>query len=718
MTDETKQANEIGAPPDAATAFAVKAKDLEALRAAVVDAASVGAGLWLSYLFVLFYLTIAVGGITHRDLLFENPVKLPFLNVDLPLKGFFFLGPLLFLIVHAYVLLHFVLLAGKIGAFHAELQAQITDEDARAGLRRQLPSNIFVQILAGPREVRTGIIGGMLRIVAQISLVGAPLALLAFFQLQFLPYHGEVIIWWQRLTVVADLVLLWILWPPVARGETTSLAWRDLRRGKVAAWALASLAPVLLVFTIATFPGEWLDQNLPSIRIVPTKWPFTGWTSPHDLLVGGDVDFVAQKPTSLWSNRLVLPNIDVIDHAKFDTEAKIAALPETLSLRGRRLEGAVLLSARLRKADFTGAHLRGADLSRADLREATFGCGTTSQCADLRGARLFVAQLQGASLEGAQLQGAELGGAQLQGALLTGARLQGALLVGAQLQGAYLRWAHMQGAWLGVAQLQGASLDQAELQGASLDDARLQGAWLYDTQLQGAKLDDAQLRGATLDYAQLQGASLDGAQLQGASLSHVFAWRADARKMNAEGALVVAPETRPKYVWPDCPAPRQSACDWSAGSFAALKGLIEREVPEGSRRDAALKRIAILDPAQSLNGWEEVWADLARSSPSLDVYEASLVARLRETGCDASGAPYVIRELLLIRRSRFVPRPQPPELAAAFLDEAQCPGARGLSEDEKLHLRDIRDRRLSEKDKLKLPEIRDHRPPVPVTPKE
>ena len=62
-----------------------------------------------------------------------------------------------------------------------------------------------------------------------------------------------------------------------------------------------------------------------------------GWTSPHELLVAGEVDLVARKPTSLWSNVLVLPGIDVIDHAKFDTEAKIAAAPETISLRGRRL---------------------------------------------------------------------------------------------------------------------------------------------------------------------------------------------------------------------------------------------------------------------------------------------------------------------------------------------------------------------------------------------
>jgi hypothetical protein len=184
-------------------AFATKATDLDALRTAVVDAAGVGYGLWFSYLFALLYFAIAAGSVTHRDLLLENPVKLPFLNVELPLKAVFVLGPLVFLVVHAYVLLHFLLLAGKVGAFHTELQKQISGDEQEAQLRRQqlrrqLPSNIFVQFLAGPREVREGVVGFLLESVAWISLVAGPIGLLVLFQLQFLPYHSEWITWWQR----------------------------------------------------------------------------------------------------------------------------------------------------------------------------------------------------------------------------------------------------------------------------------------------------------------------------------------------------------------------------------------------------------------------------------------------------------------------------------------------------------------------------------------
>ena len=82
------------------------------------------------------------------------------------------------------------------------------------------------------------------------------------------------------------------------------------------------------------------------------------WTSLHDLLVAGNVDLVARKPTSLWSNRLVLPGIDVIDHATFDSEEKLEVLRETLSLRGRRPRGCRFDRRWPRKADFSAARLK------------------------------------------------------------------------------------------------------------------------------------------------------------------------------------------------------------------------------------------------------------------------------------------------------------------------------------------------------------------------
>ena len=55
-------------------------------------------------------------------------------------------------------------------------------------------------------------------LIAGISLIVAPLALLFMFQLQFLPYHNWPITLWHRIMVFTDVVLLWILWPSIAHG--------------------------------------------------------------------------------------------------------------------------------------------------------------------------------------------------------------------------------------------------------------------------------------------------------------------------------------------------------------------------------------------------------------------------------------------------------------------------------------------------------------------
>ena len=107
-------------------AIAAKADDLDEIKKAVEDAAAVSGGLWLSYLFVLSYIAIAAGAVTHEDLLLVRPVKLPFLNVELPLKAFFALAPFVVLIIHAYALMHFIMLGKKASRFHNELRAPVS----------------------------------------------------------------------------------------------------------------------------------------------------------------------------------------------------------------------------------------------------------------------------------------------------------------------------------------------------------------------------------------------------------------------------------------------------------------------------------------------------------------------------------------------------------------------------------------------------------------
>jgi uncharacterized protein YjbI with pentapeptide repeats len=492
--------------------------------------------------------------------------------------------------------------------------------------------------------------------MALITLALAPLALLLFLQIKFLPYHSEAITWLHRGLLALDLALVWTLWPGYRSGWGVRLwpkkSWWLALPGVLSAAALAYASMV------ATFPDERM--------YLATQWL-------HDLTYFDQITgAVSSLDRPNWYaliapvNAVDLHGEDLIDDAKLahiieknesstGEQRWVASLP----LAGRDLTGADLTQADIRQVDFSHAILNRANLRFAWAEEAHFD----------------QAQLQGASLIGAWLQGASLIGAQLQGASLDGAQLQGAAL-GEELISGPRRYL------LGV-QLQGASLIGARLQGASVIHAELQGA--------------------SLDHAQLQGASLNHAQLQGASFVDACVWRADAPQAGWKDTKVELPKEDKIH-----------ECDWTAASFVALKQLIVKVFPEGGSRRAAMERIEPrLDPTKALEGeglMAEDWAARERETPAPEVYAKSRAELWRGLGCAAEGAPYVLHGLVsqfgygLNLRYGYLPEifverevarlfrlqsNAAKTLAAVFLDEAHCPGARGLSEADKAKLEKI-----------------------------
>lgn len=66
--------------------------DITALECALNDSATRVSTSWVSYLIFALYLVTATGTATHRQLLLSEPLKLPVLNIDLPLFRFFVLA--------------------------------------------------------------------------------------------------------------------------------------------------------------------------------------------------------------------------------------------------------------------------------------------------------------------------------------------------------------------------------------------------------------------------------------------------------------------------------------------------------------------------------------------------------------------------------------------------------------------------------------------------
>ena len=505
MTDVTVSA---GPSPDVAT---VKASSLASLQNAVNDASSRAGTLWLSFLTFMAYLTMTVGAVTHEALLLEKPIKLPVLNVDLPLVGFFWIAPLFFLLFHFYLFLQLVILVRKSASFEQILQADVVDESEREEYRKRLDSFLVLQFLCGAKEERSGMTGRLLRAVAVITLVMLPILLLLQFQLTFLPYHDAWVTWIHRFAILIDIRLAWVFWFAIRKGDgeisfpelqpqwlAKALSWQSLRevphRGIMAfrsAWrghwigTVSSVSVIFISFFVLSFKDETVSRLIrvpvPVVANEQLTWELQ---SISEVLLHGPINMVEGRPKVWFSNVLVVPDKKLVKEADAETEFP------SLSLRGRNLSGAILVGSDLRNVDFTGANLNDARLDRALLTRAKFRCAASyerrpkepgwpgDECSWLQGATFLEAQLQAADFDRARMHGAILIGANLIGAQLTGTQLQGAMLVNAQLQAALIQGASLKGAFLNGAVLVGAKITRTDLQDMVIGDTIFQLTYL------------------------------------------------------------------------------------------------------------------------------------------------------------------------------------------------------------------------------------------------
>src|SRR5580704_8165904 len=144
--------------------------DVEALERSVNDSAVRVSTIWISYLVFGLYLAIAAGGVTHRQLLLEEPTKLPVVDIELHLWSFFLLAPILFVLFHFYVLLQVLLLARTTAAYNKAIRREGLTSEGDSSLRQRLANTLFAQILAGSEREREGMVGSALKLIAWLTL--------------------------------------------------------------------------------------------------------------------------------------------------------------------------------------------------------------------------------------------------------------------------------------------------------------------------------------------------------------------------------------------------------------------------------------------------------------------------------------------------------------------------------------------------------------------
>jgi uncharacterized protein YjbI with pentapeptide repeats len=587
---------------------------------------------WLIFLAVMAYFTIAVAGVTHKDLLLETPVSLPLLEVEIQLQQFFRFAPIVLVLMHLGLVSQLALLARETLEFDYAIRLLEPGDRRTHPLRLELNNFFFVQAIAGP--ARSRIMGAFLHGMSWLTIVLLPVVLLLYIQVVFLPYHDVGITWTHRIALVVDIVMLVSIGLFLMRAET-SFAQAFVRTTaahpvRFAATALVLGAVWLVSFFVATIPGEQADRFAQRVLGFDNE----DESGQPRFVSGYAIPFLAfGSEGSLLG--LFKRNLEVVDTDLVVDKDQVPGEP-SLSLRDRDLRFAKLDRSDLHQADLTGSDLRGASLVGTDLRGAWLQCADITHfvltedreganCVVARRARFTRARLDGARFNGADLRGTQFGEARLEGAELAYAAMPGANFASARLEKADLTGGiRAEGANFLMANLQGADLTGARLTGADLSNADLTGAILSHARLDAAGLRDARLDGAALYRATLWGADLAGASVVGADLREAKIWKTVSPQADAEsladltGLALAQPQER---------------------DVAELKSAIQGI---GSRRVRARLGdvLAPLTDTDALAGWRSssdyvLWQGLASAGaqPYVELYRPRLTDYLARLQC-------------------------------------------------------------------------------------
>lgn len=542
--------------------------------------------LHVAFMGLCAYLLTTAFSTTDLNLLVGKGVKLPIVDVEVPIAPFYAAAPYLVLLVHFNLLVQLQLLARKIFVFD-DLAVKISEDDTSAldALRGQLHIFPFTYFLVWPQRTMVSVTLGLM---VSVSLVYLPLATMFALQIKALAYQHQYVTWAQRVAIWTDFTLIAAMWPLIViRHDRYRAWWEELLKYCLNNRAMR-IAGVLFVLGLALVFWSESKELFWTGVIVCIAFPWIGQVLLRrstslsrscdkgrvviTLIAAGlaFIIFVHLQFHVLLLALLVLMSIALFWYSDAPdrslpllSAAPLALLlPLGLIVDGERLEsGLTSLGPRTGATYVSGTFFEHA--RRLDLNgQVTNSKGGKTETAGLN---LSNRQLRKAQLEGAHLVSASLRSARLQGANLVGGNLMCADLTGALLKGADLAGANLQCARLYRADLAGANLSGARLQAASLESANLEGA-----DLQGANLHFADLKGTNFGLASLRKASICSAS-------------ASAIKIELSSFVDV------RDIKPDSP---------TAGDRAELRRKIYEQAISTRSRDAALARVDDISSCQ------------------------------------------------------------------------------------------------------------------------
>jgi uncharacterized protein YjbI with pentapeptide repeats len=487
-----------------------KTEELARLDIIVENSSEKNRNFFIAYLGLLIYVQAIIFSTTDLQLLVSTDgLKLPLIDLNVPLVGFYVVVPIFI------IALHFNFLQNLESHHYKLMQWQAAHMGGKVPRKFIYPFLFDYAILEQGSQFQR-----LVKIANSILCYNLAPITLGVLLIRFSDRQDFSSTLWHYLAFVFDSYLVWKLRISLRQNEQPNnisdkvICWPykgwyfikdSFKYGMHGLFGLLILLETVLSGLIGATSDKffvrhvqpWIEPNIER-HILVNKGDLFETTNFWQ----GPLKLMAQRPIEWLLPYIKIKPSEVVwkpDTKELEAKAKLSGQQDWVKHFNEKEMGF--------KPEFL--NLRFLQLSTQNLSRAIF-----SQ-AKLQGAELERTNMQGAILAGASLQGANMSETLLQGADLSGSKLQAAKLFRAELQGANLSYASLQAAALDQAQMQGTDLTKTNMQGTSLPGAKMQGAYLNGTEMQAAFMNFADMQGAHLRDAHLQGASLVNTNMDG-----------------------------------------------------------------------------------------------------------------------------------------------------------------------------------------------------------
>jgi len=345
----------------------------DTLIANIAEASKNARSLYIVFVGLLAYSALTVFSTDDRRIVLNEAARLPVINLDVSLNGFFILAPILSIFMFVYFQLYLLKLKRLLEDLRTNFKSIKEDRE------------IYPWMINFSSELGTGFLGHTQSFIVTFSLwLSLPIVLMLF-AIWYLKKHDPILSRFVGIMPLLGTLIVLAFWAHYEQSADYTLQLKNshlrsfFKKHMARIWMLA----VVLVFESCLF-FVFIPLAMRGERIVGT-WPA--------------VDLSHQNLTNKEGQSVYLVNLR---GAKLQGADFTGAILERADLREANLEGAKLEDANLKSADISHAILRRANLRRAILDNAK-----------LQFADLSWSTLEGARFTGAILDSTDFGGANL-----------------------------------------------------------------------------------------------------------------------------------------------------------------------------------------------------------------------------------------------------------------------------------------------------------------